>query len=165
MLEEMIELIDGDRSIGAGILVGSPLAYAYMSLGLAVRERARLEEAEELFAKALRIAEEDGDPETACWVTSNQAYLVALRGDVEEGLELSRRSLESTERLGDVFSRTVATVQPRRRPADGGRSRVGTRVDRGGGADLPRGDARGRRDAGLAGRYPLRSADRGRQGR
>ena len=106
----MIELIDGDRSIGAGILVGSPLAYAYMSKGLALRERARLEEAEELFEKALRIAEEDGDPETACWVTSNQAYLVALQGDVEEGLELARRSLESTERLGDVFSRTLATA-------------------------------------------------------
>jgi tetratricopeptide (TPR) repeat protein len=110
VLEEMIELIDGDPSIGAGILVGSPLAYAYMSLGLAKRERARLEEAEELFTQALRIAEEDGDPETACWVKSNQAYLVALKGDIEEGLELSRRSLESTERLGDVFSRTLATA-------------------------------------------------------
>ena len=62
-----------------------------------------------MFAKALRIAEEDGDPETACWVKSNHAFLVALRGDIEEGLELSRRSLELTERLGDVFSRTVAT--------------------------------------------------------
>jgi adenylate cyclase len=110
ILEEMIELIDGDRSIGAGILVGSPLAYAYMSLGLARRERARLDESEELFAKALRIAEEDGDPETACWVKSNNGYLIALKGDVEEGLELSRRSLESTERLGDVFSRTLATA-------------------------------------------------------
>ena len=109
VLDEMIELIDGDRSIGAGILVGSPLAYAYMSKGLAARERARLEESAELFAKALRIAEEDGDPETACWVKSNHAYLIALQGDIAEGLELARRSLESTERLGDVFSRTVAT--------------------------------------------------------
>ena len=110
VLDEMIDLIDGDRSIGAGVLVGSPLAYAYMSKGLAMRERGRLDEAEELFAKALRIAEEDGDPETACWVKSNHAFLVGLRGDVEEGLELARRSLESTEQLGDVFSRTVATA-------------------------------------------------------
>ena len=86
VLDEMIELIDGDRTIGAGVLVGSPLAYAYMSKGMALRERARLEEAEEMFEKALRIAEEDGDPETACWVKSNHASLVALRGDVEEGL-------------------------------------------------------------------------------
>jgi tetratricopeptide (TPR) repeat protein len=110
VLDEMIELIDGDRSVGAGVLVGSPLAYAYMSKGLAFRERARLEEAEEMFAKGLRIAEEDGDPETACWVKSNHAFLVAMRGDVDEGLELARRSLESTERLGDVFSRTLATA-------------------------------------------------------
>jgi adenylate cyclase len=110
VLDEMVELIDGDRSIGAGVLVGSPLAYAYMLKGLAKRERARLEESEELFRKALRIAEEDGDPETACWVKSNHAFLVALRGDIDEGLELARRSLESTERLGDVFSRTVSTA-------------------------------------------------------
>ncbi|HEY7255494.1 MAG TPA: adenylate/guanylate cyclase domain-containing protein [Solirubrobacterales bacterium] len=110
VLDEMIELIDGDRSLGAGVLVGSPLAYAYMSKGLAMRERARLDESGELFAKALEIAEEDGDPETACWVKSNHAFLVGLRGDVDEGLELARRSLESTERLGDVFSRTIATA-------------------------------------------------------
>jgi adenylate cyclase len=108
VLDEMIELIDGDRSIGAGVLVGSPLAYAYMSKALALRERDRLEESEELNAKARRIADEDGDPETACWVDSNQAFLVAIRGDVEEGLALSRRAIESTERLGDVFSRTLS---------------------------------------------------------
>jgi adenylate cyclase len=108
ILDEMIDLIDGDRTIGAGVLVGSPLAYAYMSKGMALRERARLEESEEAFEEALRIAEEDGDPETACWVKSNHASLVALRGEVEEGLSLARRALESTERLGDVFSRTVS---------------------------------------------------------
>ncbi len=108
VLEEMIELIAGDRTIGAGLLVGSPLAYAYMSKGMALRERARFEEAEEVFELALQIAEEDGDPETACWVKSNHASLVAVRGEVEEGLSLARRALESTERLGDVFSRTVS---------------------------------------------------------
>jgi tetratricopeptide (TPR) repeat protein len=110
VLDEMIELIDGDRSIGAGVLVGSPLAYAYMSKGMAMRERARLEESAEMFAEALRIAEEDGDPETACWVKSNHAFLVVLQGEVDEGLELAQRCLESTERLGDVFSMTVSTA-------------------------------------------------------
>ena len=109
VLDEMIGLIDGDRTIGAGVLVGSPLAYAYMSKGMALRERARFEEAEDYFIKALRIAEEDGDPETASWVKSNHALLLAVRGDVEEGLDLAHRGLESTERLGDIFSRTVAT--------------------------------------------------------
>ncbi len=109
VLDEMIGLIDGDRTIGAGVLVGSPLAYAYMSKGMALRERARFEESEDYFVKALRIADEDGDPETASWVKSNHALLVAVRGDVEEGLDLAHRGLESTERLGDVFSRTVAT--------------------------------------------------------
>jgi adenylate cyclase len=108
ILDEMIDLIDGDRSIGAGVLVGSPLAYAYMSKAMAARERARFEESGELFAKALRIADEDGDPETACWVKSNNAFLVAVRGDVEEGLALAHDALESTDRLGDVFSRTVS---------------------------------------------------------
>ncbi len=109
VLDEMIGLIDGDRTIGAGVLVGSPLAYAYMSKGMALRERARFEESEDYFIKALQIAEEDGDPETASWVKSNHALLLAVRGDVEEGLGLAHRGLESTERLGDIFSRTVAT--------------------------------------------------------
>jgi predicted ATPase/class 3 adenylate cyclase len=107
-LDELLELAGGDRSVGAGIVIGCPVAWAYMGKGLVRRDAARLDEAEELFNTALRIATEEGDPETASWTRSNLAVMLAIRGDVEGGLAMARRNVELTERLGDVFSRTVA---------------------------------------------------------
>jgi tetratricopeptide (TPR) repeat protein len=79
-----------------------------MGKGLAARERGQLDTAEKLFEEGLRIATEDGDLETASWTRSNLALLLAMRGDVEGGIGLARRNCELTERLGDVFSRSVA---------------------------------------------------------
>jgi class 3 adenylate cyclase/tetratricopeptide (TPR) repeat protein len=107
-LREVLELAGDDRSIGAGIVIASPVAWATMALGLAARERGRLEEAEEIFNKALRIADEEGDPEVASWTRSNQALMLAMRGEPEAGVALARRNCELTERLGDVFSRSLA---------------------------------------------------------
>jgi class 3 adenylate cyclase/tetratricopeptide (TPR) repeat protein len=107
-LNQVLELSGGDRSLGAGIVVGSPIAWATMGKGLVERERGRLDEAEALFEEGLRIAKEDGDPETASWTRSNLSLLLSMRGDVEGGIGMARRNCEETERLGDVFSRTLA---------------------------------------------------------
>jgi class 3 adenylate cyclase/tetratricopeptide (TPR) repeat protein len=107
-LDRVLALADGNRSIGAGIIVGSPIAWATMGKGLVERERGRLDEAEALFERGLAIAKEDGDPETASWTLSNLSLLLAMRGDVEGGIGMARRNCEETERLGDVFSRTLA---------------------------------------------------------
>jgi class 3 adenylate cyclase/tetratricopeptide (TPR) repeat protein len=107
-LDEILELCGDDRSAGAGIVIGNPFAWATMAKGLVRRERGRLEEAEELFERALRIASEEGDPEIASWTRSNQALMLAMRGEPEAGVALARRNCELTERLGDVFSRSLA---------------------------------------------------------
>ena len=107
-LDRVLELADGDRGMGAGIVVGSPIAWATMGKGLVERERGRLDRAEALFEASLQIATEDGDPETASWTRSNMALMLAMRGDVEAGITLARRNCELTERLGDVFSRSLA---------------------------------------------------------
>ncbi len=107
-LEEIIELCGDDRRAGAGIVIGNPLAWAVMAKGLVWRERGRLEEAEELFNRALQIADEEGDPEIASWTRSNQALMLAGRGEPEASVALARRNCELTERLGDVFSRSLA---------------------------------------------------------
>jgi tetratricopeptide (TPR) repeat protein len=107
-LHEVLELAGDDRGAGAGIIIGSPVAWATMALGLVQRERGRLEQAEEQFAAALRIADEEGDPEIASWTRSNQALMLAMRGEPEAGVALARRNCELTERLGDVFSRSLA---------------------------------------------------------
>jgi tetratricopeptide (TPR) repeat protein len=107
-LSEILELAGEDRSVGAGIVLGSPVAWALMGRAMVCRERGRFDEAEDLFEQALRIALEEDDPETASWIRSNLAGLLAIRGDVEAGLALARRNCELTDRIGDVFSRTVA---------------------------------------------------------
>jgi class 3 adenylate cyclase/tetratricopeptide (TPR) repeat protein len=107
-LDEMLDLVGDDRSVGADIILGSPIAWGLMGKGMVRRERAEFDAAEELFERALQIAMEDDDPETASWIRSNQGGLKAMRGDPDAGLAISRRNIELTDRLGDVFSRSLA---------------------------------------------------------
>jgi class 3 adenylate cyclase/tetratricopeptide (TPR) repeat protein len=107
-LDELIEIADGDLSVGAGIILNTPLAFAEMGKGMVRREQDDLDGAEPYFERALELAAAAGDPETASWVRSNQAGLMAMRGDVEGGLAVARRNCELTERIGDVFSRSLA---------------------------------------------------------
>ena len=110
MLNEVLQLAGEDRRAGAGIVIANPVAWALMGKGLVERERGRGDEAEALFESALRVATEEDDPETASWTRSNMALMLAMRGDVEAGMALARRNCELTERLGDVFSRTLAVA-------------------------------------------------------
>ncbi len=107
-VEEILELAGEDRRVGAGIIIGSPVAWATMAKGLVLRERGRLEEADARFNLALQIATEEGDPEIASWTRSNQALMLAMRGELDAAIALARRNCELTERLGDVFSRSLA---------------------------------------------------------
>jgi class 3 adenylate cyclase/tetratricopeptide (TPR) repeat protein len=106
--DDVLELAGDDPSVGAGIIVGSPVAWAVGAKALVRRERAELEEAERLIDRGLRLAEEHGDPETASWNRGTKALLVAMRGDGDAGVAIGRRNCELTERLGDVFSRSLA---------------------------------------------------------
>jgi len=103
----MLEIVGDDGSVGAGIVLGSPIAWGLMGKGMVRRERLEFEQAEELFERALESAVEEDDPETASWVRSNQASLI-IRRDPEAALALARRNLELTDKLGDVFSRSLA---------------------------------------------------------
>ena len=107
-LDEVLELVGDDRSVGANIILGSPTAWGLMGKGMVRRERIEFEAAEEYFDRALEAAIADDDPETASWVRSNQAGLMAFRGEPDAGLAIARRNVELTDKLGDVFSRSLA---------------------------------------------------------
>jgi tetratricopeptide (TPR) repeat protein len=81
-----------------------------MGKGILRRESAEYEAAGELFQQALRIAAEQGDPETESWTRGNLAMLLAIRDDLDPALGLALRNYELTERLGDVFSRVWALI-------------------------------------------------------
>jgi adenylate cyclase len=106
--DEMLELAGDDPTLGAGIVVGCPLAWGRMAKAMALRERDRFEEAETLLDEALSVSREQDDPETESWALGTKNLLLADRGDIEAALALVRRNQELTERLGDVFSRSTA---------------------------------------------------------
>ncbi len=106
--DEVLELAGDDPGIGAGIIIGCPVAWALTAKAIACRERGELEQCERLLDRGLRIAEEQGDPETASWNRGTKALLLAVRGEAEAGVAVGRRNCELTERLGDVFSRSLA---------------------------------------------------------
>ncbi len=107
-IEEMLDLVDGDPEVGAGIVVGSPIAWGLMGKSVAARERGEPEEAERLLDQALRIATDRDDPETEGWCLGSKSAILADRGEIEAALALALRNCELTERLGDVFSRSMA---------------------------------------------------------
>jgi class 3 adenylate cyclase/tetratricopeptide (TPR) repeat protein len=106
--DEVLELAEDDPGIGAGIIIGCPVAWALTAKAIASRERGEFEQCERLLDRGLRIAEEQGDPETASWNRGTRALLLAMRGEAEAGVAVGRRNCELTERLGDVFSRSLA---------------------------------------------------------
>ncbi len=108
--DEVLQLAGDDAGAGAGIIVGSPVAWAWMCKGICHRERAEFDQAVQEFERALELANEGGDPETASWTRGNLANLAVARGEVEAALAMARRNRELTERLGDVFSRSLSLV-------------------------------------------------------
>ena len=107
-VDEILELGGGDPTIGAGIVIGCPPAWALMARSVALKERGRFEEAEQVAEESLRLAVEYGDPETESWSRGNKATMMAERGELDAALALARRNCELTDQLGDVFSRSLA---------------------------------------------------------
>jgi adenylate cyclase len=108
MVDEILELGGGNPTIGAGIVIGCPPAWALMARSVALKERGRLDEAERVAEESLRLAVEYGDPETESWSRGNKATLLADRGEIETAMAMARRNCELTDQLGDVFSRSLA---------------------------------------------------------
>jgi class 3 adenylate cyclase/tetratricopeptide (TPR) repeat protein len=110
LVDQALEIAGDDHGVGAGIVIGCPYAWGLMAKAVIRRDRSEFDAAEQLFESALRIASEQGDPETESWTRGNLAGLMALRGDLDAALGLAQRNYELTERLGDVFSRHWALV-------------------------------------------------------
>jgi tetratricopeptide (TPR) repeat protein len=106
--DELLDLTGGDPTLGAGIVVDCPIAWGLMAKAVALRERDRPREAEELLDEALRLTGKHDDPEAEGWVRGSKSLLLADRGDSEAALALARRNRELVEQLGDVFSLSTA---------------------------------------------------------
>ncbi len=108
ILDEVLDLAGDDLTTGELIVIGNPVSWALMGKGMVRRERGETKECEELCEEALRIAEEEEDPETASWIRGCQTLARCQAGDIEGANAIARRNCELTDRIGDVFSRSVA---------------------------------------------------------
>ncbi|HEY5053832.1 MAG TPA: adenylate/guanylate cyclase domain-containing protein [Solirubrobacterales bacterium] len=106
--DEMIELAGGDPTLGAGIVIGCPLAWGLAAKSSALRERDQPDAAEKFLDEALGLAAGQDDPETEGWIRGSKSAVLADRGEFEAALAMARRSYELADKLGDVFSRTMA---------------------------------------------------------
>jgi class 3 adenylate cyclase/tetratricopeptide (TPR) repeat protein len=105
---EILELMGDDPNLGAGVVIASPRAWALMARGLAQKERGHLDEAAALFEAALVESTAREDLETEIWSLGSKSQVLIDRGEPEPALTLALHNRELTERLGDVFSRTMA---------------------------------------------------------
>ena len=124
-IDAMLELTGGDPSLGAGIVVDCPIAWGLNAKSIALRERERLEEAEDLLDEALRLAGEHDDHETESWARGSKCLVLADRGETEAALALARRNCELTEQVGDVFSLSTALTSLAYVQLTGGESEEG----------------------------------------
>jgi hypothetical protein len=67
MIDDALEIAGDDHSIGNGMVIGCPYAWAMMGKGIIRREHGDYDAGEELCEAALRIAAEQEDPETESW--------------------------------------------------------------------------------------------------
>jgi adenylate cyclase len=108
LCDESLELAEDDPSTGAGLIIGCPVAWVHMAKAIVLTERDRLDEAADLLEKGMRIASDREDTETQSWIRGFQSRLLSMEGETDAALALARRNCELADRLGDVFSRTLA---------------------------------------------------------
>ena len=106
--DEVLEMAGDDHRAGAGIIIGCPVAWALTAKAIVRRERGQFDECERLLDRGLRVAEEVGDPETASWNLNTKSLMLAMKGEAEAGVAVARENLKQTDKLGDVFSRSLA---------------------------------------------------------
>jgi adenylate cyclase len=107
-LDHVLAIAGGDPSVGAGVIIGNPMAWALQGKAIVRKERGELEEARRLVDKAFEVSSAAHDLETESWIRGMQAMVRAASGDLEGAVALNRRNCELTERLGDAFSRSLA---------------------------------------------------------
>ncbi len=108
IVDRAIELADGDVTVGAGISVTCPYAYALIFKGGYSLYIGELEEGRGLLERGMKLAGEQGDLETRGWGHMWSTWHAFWSGEPETALAHAQQALEIAERIGDSFSRTWA---------------------------------------------------------
>jgi adenylate cyclase len=106
--DRAIDLADGDPTVGAGVMIGSPYALCVGTKGQLLGELGDLEEACRLIEQARKLAYEQGDTETVGFNHMRSTALAYFQGQPETALSHGEQVLEIAERSGSSFARAHA---------------------------------------------------------
>jgi tetratricopeptide (TPR) repeat protein len=114
-LEHAEALIDSSRDdvmLGRSLLGFSPHIWNVMFRGAVLLPlMGRIEEGATELERALHLAREHDEVETAGWARGAYAWIAWLTLDGENGVRRAREGLEAANRIGSSFSRVVAYTQ------------------------------------------------------
>jgi len=107
--ERMLELADGDRSLGAGLGWTRPYGWAEMWRACLIMWSGRLAEARVAGERALLASQEDGDSENQLWTQCNLSQFAEIElRDSGFALPHARSACELAERAGGVYGQVWA---------------------------------------------------------
>lgn len=107
-LERIIGLADENRTLGAGLGVGNPYAWAVAFRAFALAFLGRIGEAGEEVERGIELARRYGDDETRGWAHMLFVNIARLGGETDGVLAHATHAVEIAERIGDGFSRALA---------------------------------------------------------
>jgi class 3 adenylate cyclase/tetratricopeptide (TPR) repeat protein len=107
-MERVLELTESDRSLGAGVGVASPYAWAVIFRANLLAILGRVQEGRAEIERGIDLTRAYDDTESRGWGHMNVANIARLSGETEGAVAHGQQAVEIAERLGDAFSRTIA---------------------------------------------------------
>jgi class 3 adenylate cyclase/tetratricopeptide (TPR) repeat protein len=107
-VDRAIALADGDPTVGAGMPLGCPYAWALGWKGYLNADLGDLDEARRLIEQGRKVAGDHGDIEVAGWTHMWSTMRAFYAGEAESALPHAQQALEIAERMGGSFSRAHA---------------------------------------------------------
>jgi class 3 adenylate cyclase/tetratricopeptide (TPR) repeat protein len=111
VLDRVIEMTEDDHTLGEGIVVGNPRAWAISFRSWLLIPLGRFDEAWEALREGTAACER-WDREALSWSYSCRASMATFGGEPPgaESVEAGRRALELADELGDSFSQAIASI-------------------------------------------------------
>jgi tetratricopeptide (TPR) repeat protein len=107
-VDRAIALADGDPTVGAGMPLGCPYAWALGWKGFLNVDLGDLNEARRLIEQARKVAGDHGDIEVAGWTHMWSVMRAYYAGETESALPHAQQAVDIAERMGGSFSRAHA---------------------------------------------------------
>jgi adenylate cyclase len=109
--DRALELADGDPTVGAGITIACPYAFALGFKGVSLGVLGEFEQAGQLIEQSRTIAAEQGDLESVGTAHLYSAYLAYIRGEPKTTYHHARELVQIAERIGSSYFRARAWSQ------------------------------------------------------